>query len=169
MGLDAIRTSDASDTASSYSSSNQLRLILAFWAVSNMIRSWESSVVLPRRELALSLAGLGGISGRSCYVGLSPRKVPFPFISIRIVHIFLVKLRMLRYSCVIQRVVGKLTLISFPNNNEDYELELQGFGQILYNSTVQEKALELKPNFFSSWRLVLLVVKGRNCVKMWFV
>ena len=54
----------------------------------------------------------------------SPRKVIITSILIiRIVHIIPVTIKMMRYSYVIQRVVGKLTLISFPNNNEDHELE----------------------------------------------
>ena len=52
----------------------RLRLILAF-------------VVLPKRDLVLSLARLGGTLGRNCFVGLCPRKVVFTPLSIKIVHI----------------------------------------------------------------------------------
>ena len=66
----------------------RLRLILAF-------------VVLPKRDLVLSLARLGGTLGRNCFVGLSPRKVLFTPLSIKIFHIIPVILWMLRISCVI--------------------------------------------------------------------
>ena len=52
----------------------RLRLILAY-------------VVLPKRDLALSWAGLGGTLDRNYFVGLSPGKVLFTHLSIRIVHI----------------------------------------------------------------------------------
>ena len=68
---------------------------------------------------------------------------------------------MLRYSCVIQRVVGKLTLISFLNNNEDHELELW-FGQTLYSSTMQEKALDLKLDFLFLTETRLVSGKGQE-------
>nr|POE67631.1 hypothetical protein CFP56_26854 [Quercus suber] len=76
-GLDVIRNSEVSDTASSFLLLLQLGLILAF-------------VVIPKRDLVLSWVGLGGTLGRNCYVGLSPKKVPSTPLSIRFVHIILV-------------------------------------------------------------------------------
>ena len=52
------------------------------------------------------------------------KKVSLILIFLTRVVPFLVIICMLKYPYVIQRVVGKLTQNSFPNNNEDHELEL---------------------------------------------
>ena len=57
---------------------------------------------------------------------------------------------------------GKLALISFPNNHEDLELELQRFGLTLCNFAMSEKALESKPDIMFLMETQLVRDKGKD-------
>ena len=110
--LDAIRNSNASNTTSNHSSSTSIRTDPGFLGCLQCDLELRGKCGPTKRELALNLARLGGTLDRSCCVDISLRKVSFTPISIKFVHIFLVKLRMLRYSCVIQRVAMKHGCVS---------------------------------------------------------